>query len=54
MDVEGGYSAAESQHDDPIADFEHVGQIVADDNHPEPLGTQVLDQVKHLARLGHA
>ena len=44
--------APEPQHDDPVGDLEHVGQVVADHEHPEPAVAQALDQVEHLGGLG--
>jgi hypothetical protein len=52
--LERAARAAEEQHEDPVGDLEHVGEVVTDHDHPEPPLAQSLDQGEHLRGLGDA
>ena len=49
-----GDVATESEHGDSVGDLEDVVEVVRDEHDGQPSLREALDEVEHLARLGHA
>src|SRR6185437_798409 len=44
----------EAQHDDPIADLQHLLHVVADEHDRDALSAKAADEIEHMSRLPHA
>ena len=49
-----GDLSTETQHDNPIADLQHLLHVVADEHNRDALSAKPSDEIEHVSRLPHA